>query len=110
MNDAQKRKEHYEKYKDLPIEQIPNFNLKRPLTPDELDELKLVAMCERDDEIDRNAWLRLIILTGNVENFLKMAQEARKFRFYERRETKMIDGRITDTTPYLVIFPPVIER
>lgn len=110
MDDAQKRKEHCEKYKDLPIEQIPNFNLKRPLTPDELAELKLVAMCEYDTEVNRKNWLRNIVLCGNIDAFLKTAQMARKSGYYEVVKREEVNDRVTDVVSWPVPFPPVMER
>jgi hypothetical protein len=108
INKQEQRAEHYKKYKNLPVEQMPNFGLKRPLTASELEELKLVAMYECKSNPEN--WLRSIVLTGNVEGFLKKAQEARKTGFYECLKDEIIDGRITDTVSYLMPFPPVRER
>ncbi len=111
LRDLEKEVEHNKKYRDLPLEQIPNFYLKRPLTEQEMSVLRLIAACETDNEEQYNNWMRSIVLSGHIKNFLKRAKEAEKQGYWTR--TKFIEhesGIQELTLGAYVPFPPRVKE
>lgn len=103
----QKNVEHNEKYRNLPLEQIPNFYLKRPLTKHEMNVLQLIALCETDNEEQYKNWLRSMVLSGHIKNFLKEAREAEKRGYWERKKRILHETGIFELTlDKPVPFPP----
>lgn len=107
MKDLYEHVEHSKKYRDLPLDQIPNFYLKRPLTKHEMNVLQLIALCETDNEEQYKNWLRSMVLIGHIKNFLKEAREAEKRGYWERRKRILHEtGIFEPTLDKPVPFPP----
>ena len=88
QNFAQKLQNHVEQYEKLPIEQMPNFGLGRPLNKDEMHTLKLIAQCvaKAQNKVKKRIyyynWLSSMVLIGDIENFLKKATKAKELGYW----------------------------
>ena len=81
--------EHRKKYRDLPLDQIPNFYLKRPLNQQEMELLKSIALRKTDNKEYQNNYIRSMVLTGHIPNLLREAKEAEKRGYWDCRETEI---------------------
>ncbi|MBO7656161.1 MAG: hypothetical protein J6S80_00330 [Alphaproteobacteria bacterium] len=111
MKDLYEHVEHSKKYRDLPLDQIPNFYLKRPLNQQEMELLRLVALCETDNKKYRNNWIRSMVLIGHIPNLLREAKEAEKRGYWQRTGTIVHEsGSIELTLGEQIPFPPHVKE
>lgn len=111
IKDPDEYVEHIKKYKDLPLDQIPNFYLKRPLNQQEMELLRLVALCKTDNQKDQNDWIRSMVLIGHIQNLLREAKEAEKRGYWQRikrilHETGIFELTLGERIP----FPPHVKE
>lgn len=79
--------EHIKKCMYLPLERIPNFYLKRPLNQQEMELLRLIALCENDNKESQDNWIRSMVVFGHIPNLLREAEEAKKRGYWQPRVT-----------------------
>lgn len=109
-----KELEHYEKYENFPLEQTPNFYLKRTLTEYEMEQVKLIALCECKDKKQYDNFMRTMVLEGPIKELLKKAKKAHKqgyYEFYEYtihaiHETILLESGLEKRVP----FPPKMKE
>lgn len=79
--------EHSEKYEGLPLNQIPNFYLNRPLTEYEMKVLQCIAACETSSLEQYEHRMSSMVLTGHIDNLLKVAYEADKLGYWHHTKS-----------------------
>ncbi len=111
IKDPDEYVEHVKKYEDLPLDQIPNFYLKRPLNQQEMELLRLVALCKTDNKKDQNNWIRSMVVAGHIPNLLREAEEAEKRGYWQRTGAIVYESGLLELTlGERIPFPPHVKE
>lgn len=78
------------KYAETPLNQIPNRILGRPLTEDEMECLRLIGSRNFDNPEYYKNWLRSIVVSGNIPEFVKDCKEAKYYDYHHYLKARTI--------------------